>query len=254
MSAVPSHSRGLRFWGLTTAAVASASLTGALGFWQLDRAAQKEALHAATQARALLPALGAEELVGAAEANQASALADLLWRTVVLRGHWLPQYTVLLDNRQMYARPGFFVITPLQLVGRKEVVLVQRGWIARNFQDRTQVLAFDTPQGTVEVSGRVAGPPSRLFEFAGTPAVQGASRIRQNLDLASFRVETGLVLSNATVLQTGEASEGLQRDWPAARTGVEKNYGYAFQWFGLSSLIAILYVWFQLVPRFIRTR
>lgn len=252
--AIPSHSQGFRFWGLTAVAVAAASLTCALGFWQLDRAAQKESLHAATQARALLPALGAEDLLGSGNADQASALVALAQRTVVLQGQWLPQYTVFLDNRQMQAHPGFFVLTPLQLSGRNEVVLVQRGWVARNFQDRTQVPAFDTPSGTVEVSGRVAGSPSKLFEFEGAPAVQGASRIRQNLDLTSFRAETGLPLANATVLQTGEASEGLQRDWPAARTGVEKNYGYAFQWFGLSSLIAILYVWFQLVPRFTRAR
>ena len=36
--------------------------------------------------------------------------------------------------------------------------------------------------------------------------------------------------------------------------GVDKHYGYAFQWFGLSSLIALLYVWFQLVRRLLRPR
>jgi surfeit locus 1 family protein len=49
----------------------------------------------------------------------------------------------------------------------------------------------------------------------------------------------------------GAASEGLLREWPQAATGVEKHYGYAFQWFGLALLIALLYVWFQIVrPRF----
>jgi surfeit locus 1 family protein len=33
-------------------------------------------------------------------------------------------------------------------------------------------------------------------------------------------------------------------------SGVAKHHGYAFQWFGLSGLIALLYVWFQIVqPR-----
>ena len=57
-----------------------------------------------------------------------------------------------------------------------------------------------------------------------------------------------------SVLQTGPASEGMQRDWPVIGAGVDKHYGYAFQWFGLSSLIALLYVWFQLVRRFVRPR
>jgi surfeit locus 1 family protein len=57
-----------------------------------------------------------------------------------------------------------------------------------------------------------------------------------------------------TVLQTGAPSEGLQRDWPPINTGVETNYGYAFQWFSFSALIAILYVWFQIIRRFVAPR
>jgi hypothetical protein len=48
----------------------------------------------------------------------------------------------------------------------------------------------------------------------------------------------------------GSASEGLLRDWPQINAGVQKHYGYAFQWFGLSVLVVLLYVWFQLVRRF----
>jgi cytochrome oxidase assembly protein ShyY1 len=51
------------------------------------------------------------------------------------------------------------------------------------------------------------------------------------------------------VLQTGPASEGLQREWAAPNTGIDKHHGYAFQWFGLSALVLGLYVWFQwIVP------
>jgi surfeit locus 1 family protein len=52
--------------------------------------------------------------------------------------------------------------------------------------------------------------------------------------------------------QADGAADGLARDWPPIATGVEKHYGYAFQWFGLSALIAALYVWFQIVRRFKR--
>jgi len=37
------------------------------------------------------------------------------------------------------------------------------------------------------------------------------------------------------------------REWPQPVAGVEKHYGYAFQWFGLGALITMLYVWFQIV-------
>src|SRR5690606_30342147 len=169
-------------------------------------AAQKKALRGAAQARALLAAVDGAGIAGQGEAQPLGALVQ---RSVALQGQWLPQYTVFLDNRQMHARPGFFVLTPLQLAGRPEVVLVQRGWVPRNFQQRTQLPAIETPGGTIEIRGRVALPPSKLFEFSGAPSPQGSSRIRQNLDLPAVRDETGLPLADATVLQTGEPSDGL---------------------------------------------
>ena len=90
---------------------------------------------------------------------------------------------------------------------------------------------------------------------AKAPVSGGSSRIRQNLDLDELRAQTRADLPAGSVVQTDPASDGLQRDWPEIGSGVDKHYGYAFQWFGLSALIATLYVWFQiLVPRRRRAR
>ena len=151
-----------------------------------------------------------------------------------------------IDNRQMNGKPGFFVLTPLQIEGSTSVVVVQRGWIPRNFGDRTALPQVQTPAGVVSVQGRIAPPPGRLYEFAGAPA----GPIRQNLDLAQYGAELRRPLLDLTVVQTGDTSEGLLRQWGEPATGVDKHYGYAFQWFGLAGLIAILYVWFQIVRRF----
>lgn len=230
--------------------------TAALGRWQLDRAAQKEALAAAMQARGQQAPLAGQALLQAVEASAAS----LVHRPVALQGRWLAQHTLYLDNRQMHGRPGFFVFTPLELAlpvqaGAPPVVLVQRGWIPRNFQDRTALLPVDSPAGMVQVSGRLALSPSRLYELApGADPVSETSHIRQNLDIARLRAQTGLPLLDVSVVQTGADSEGLQRAWPRVEAGVDKHYGYAFQWFGLSVLMAVLYVWFQFVRRFLGQR
>ena len=255
---------GLRFWLITLATVAGMLTTASLGRWQLSRAAQKEALQAMLDARGRMPAMDGRVLLSQ-PAMATTEAETLVHRAVVLEGRWVPEHTVYLDNRQMNGRPGFFVLTPLQLVGTPSgVVLVQRGWVPRNFQDRTQLPQVPTPQDVVvRVAGRVAAEPSRLYEFgggessAGGHGAEGSSRIRQNLDLAAFRTETGLALAPLTVVQTGEAvgaGDGLQRDWPVVGAGVDKHYGYAFQWFGLCGLMALLYVWFQIVRRFIRPR
>ncbi|MEG0224875.1 MAG: SURF1 family protein [Comamonas sp.] len=243
----------MRFWVITLAAAVGIGATAALGCWQLDRAAQKQALAAAIEARGEQPPLGAAALQ---QALQQTPAADLVHRPVALQGRWLGSHTIYLDNRQMHGRPGFFVLTPLALDGpTPAVVLVQRGWIARNFQDRTALAPVDTPAGPVAVAGRLALAPARLYEMApGADPVSETSPIRQNLDVARFRAQTGLPLLAMSVVQTGADSEGLQRDWPRIDAGVDKHYGYAFQWFGISLLMAVLYVWFQLFRRFIRPR
>lgn len=234
----------LRFALLTAGALLGMALTFSAGRWQLSRAAQKEALAAALQTQAARPSLANADMLGTALAP------TLLHRQVRLRGEWLAQHTVFLDNRQMHERTGFYVLTPFKLSGSTATILVQRGWVARNFLDRAALPAIASPAGEQEIHGQMAPPPSALYAFAG--AETGA--IRQNLDMAAFRAETGLALLPLSVRQTGPAEGPLLRDWPPANLGVEKHYGYAFQWFGLCALIAILYVWFQIVRRFILPR
>ena len=225
---------------VTAAALAGCAVTLALGAWQWGRALEKLALHAAIEQRKALAPLDPRALAAA------PALDGLLHRPVVLRGEWVPRHTVFLDNRQMQGRPGFYVVTPLKLQDSGASVLVERGWVPRNFVDREKLPAVQTPPGLIEVHGRLAPPPAKLYDFADA----GAGAIRQNLDLALFRAETGLALLDLAVRQTGAPSEGLLRDWPEAASGAGKNYGYAFQWWALSALIAILYAWFQFIaPR-----
>jgi surfeit locus 1 family protein len=222
-------------------ALAGVVLTARLGFWQWDRAAQKEALQAMLDTRAGLPPVGAVELAAAPSPDG----GDLLYRSVRLRGHWLAERTVYLENRQMSGRPGFFVVTPLQWPGG--TVLVQRGWAARDNDDRARLPALAAPAGEVDVAGRIAPPPSRLYEFSAA----ASGPIRQNLDVESFSRETGLALLPLTVLQSDDLqTDGLLRHWPPPAVGIEKHYGYALQWWALSALITGLYAWYQVLrPR-----
>ena len=255
------------------------SATISLGRWQLSRAAQKEALQASIDAEKQKPPLTQAEFLALGKGS------DALHRAVRLRGLWLTPQTVYLDNRQMHGTPGFYVLTPFALEGTEQTVMVQRGWIQRNFVDRTKLEPVETPAGIVEVTGLIEPPPSHLLELgssaaaptaaasaaapspaaaasapeaqapAAAPVAEGYSPIRQNLDLEAFRAETKLPLrTDVSLQQSGPASEGLQRDWPAPALGLERHYGYAFQWFGLSALVVILYVWFQFITPLRRAR
>lgn len=227
------------------ATLASVGVTARLGAWQLSRASQKKALQQALDERATMP-----EIAPSALARSASDADAQHYRRIHLRGLWANDATVFLDNRQMNGRPGFYVVTPLRLGGSRtnDAVLVQRGWVPRDQIDRTRLPALTTAVGEVEVSGHIAPPPARLYDFGGA----GSGPIRQNLDLGAFAGETGLRLLPLSVVQddTTDAKDGLLRQWPRPAVDIYKHYGYAFQWFALCALMAGLYVWFQLIrPR-----
>jgi surfeit locus 1 family protein len=226
---------------IAVAALVGVAIGVRLGLWQWDRGQQRTAMQDAVEARDRMSPLSAADLH-----SGLTDTAPLLHRAIVLRGQWIADRTVFLDNRQMNGVPGFYVVTPLKLEGRSDVILVQRGWVPRNFERRETLPPVQTPGGVVEVRGHLAPPPAKLYEFDADEK----GPIRQNLDLTRFRVETGLPLLPLSVQQAGPASEGLLRQWPQAGSGAERNYGYAFQWWAIAALIAILYVWFQLVvPR-----
>jgi surfeit locus 1 family protein len=240
-----SAGQGRRGLIVLLAALAGALGTARLGLWQLDRAAHKTAAHEAMLARAALPPLQAASLARTAEAAE-----QQLHRRVQLEGRWLGDYSIYLDNRQMNGHPGFFLVTPL-LVGRGDVVLVQRGWLPRHQRERTQLAPVDTPEAPVRIEGRVAQGLARLYEFDSA----ASGPIRQNLDLAGYAHETGLPLRPLVVVQLGADGGGLQRQWAPVAADVSKHHGYAAQWFALSALITGLYVWFQLIrPRRGRAR
>jgi surfeit locus 1 family protein len=231
-------------WLVLLAALLGVAVTFSLGQWQLGRAAEKTALQEARTRQSALVALDGRGLGSAL--NGQTMRAEMMHRRMQLQGHWLSQHTVYLENRQMNAKPGFFVLTPFQIEGTGAVIVVQRGWIQRSFTDRSALPVIETARGLVEVQGNLAPWPSRLYDFGEVE--QGP--IRQNLNLSTFRQETALNLLEVTLLQSGATSEGLLREWSVVATGVDKHHGYAFQWFGLSGLIALLYVWFQIVqPR-----
>lgn len=237
----------LRLWLITLSALASFVLTLNLGFWQLNRAREKQTYQDLIVQQAQLSALDATAL-----SNNMGNMTTVLHRQVSLTGRWLNQHTLYLDNRQMNGKPGFFVITPFEFEtipsSETRTILVQRGWVARNFMDRARLPDIHTEPGRVSIVGRIALAPSKLYEFNGDEI----GKIRQNVNIAGLEKEFNLKLLDFSVLQidSEKASankDGLLRQWLQPNLGIEKHHGYMFQWWALSALIAGLYLWFQVI-------
>lgn len=272
----PMHKR----WLAVAAGTLLALLTARLGVWQLDRAAEKIALAEQGRQRAEAPpwsgrdwpctrglAQQPSQQQDAASAPDSVEQASLpAQQPVHLRGRWLSQHTVFLDNRPMDGQAGFFVVTPLKLSDSTcpgGIVLVQRGWWPRDAQDRQRLPNWRDADGEVELRGVVLPHVSRTFALGdeGPPPREAHPVLRQNVDDAFWRAWLGQSPLPGAVLQghpeamtsvspAGFAPPDLRRDWPQPDLGVDKHHAYAAQWFALSALALGLTLWFSVLrPR-----
>ncbi len=219
------------------AAVAAIALTVSLGQWQLRRADEKLALQAQWDSAQQAPAVA----VGGAQLGEVASRLPL---RVALRGRFLHEHEVWLDNRQMDGQAGFMLVTPLRLVDGA-VVLVNRGFAPRDALDRTRLPQVARPEGEVDIEGLAVAQTSRVLQLGqDVPAPGGGPTIWQNLDYEAFERHSGLAVPRWVVQQTSGAADGLRRQWPRLAAGVDKHRGYAMQWFSLAALVAVLTVFF----------
>jgi cytochrome oxidase assembly protein ShyY1 len=234
-----------------------------LGRWQLSRADERHAISAAIEhGRAGPPVM----LSTQTPADQLQA-----WRPAQVQGVWHPEYSLLLDNRNLDGRPGLWLATPLVLTDGS-AVLVLRGWFARPL-GQEQAPVIQTPEGMQQISGELSLRVPRLFELWGTRSEQeqdlpdgwpinGAHAgqlekldklIRlQNVDLSQLRLKTGLKLLPVVLLQKNDVDDGLKRIWPEPSVDADKNVGYAMQWFGFAGIA--LAIWLGLAWRIWRPK
>ena len=226
--------------GLLAVALGVTTLFAALGMWQLDRAAQKRAVFAEFERRGNAPEVdlnqrGVDD--GAALPGHRTTAAGR-YRAV----------TILLDNQVHRGRAGYLVYTAFELDGRKQSVLVNRGWI-RAAADRSQAPELATPTSSQQLGGLLSPPPQGGLRLAGfeviEPLADGMWRV-QTIDFDGLTATLGMQLLPITVLLDGDEPYGFVRAWTppgGARgelTDETRHLGYAFQWFALAVTVVVV--------------
>jgi len=221
---------------MATVAVVAAGL--ALGNWQQRRAEEKTTLGQRLAAGNAAAPLQLEA------APMPAAQAE--FRRVRVSGQFVPGWPVYLDNRPYQGRAGFYLLMPFTIAGSNMHVLVARGWLPRDPQQRDRLPAVATPPGTVTLEGTARLSAGHVMQLGGAPALKPGA-IVQNADQAQVAAASGLAMQPFLIEQGGAAVPGddtqLVRDWPAPELGVDKHRGYAFQWYALAAMVLIFFVW-----------
>lgn len=189
-----------------------------LGLWQWERADDKRKYLARLDAAPTLEAPSASPPEGT---------------HLTLRGHYLPDLTLFLDNRTHEGRLGVAVLTPLQTHDGR-LWLVQRGFHPTGPTRETPEV--ETPEGEVVVEGRwqAAGASTPLFG----PNREG-SRL-QRIELVSWEGQIDFAHPGWMHLERGDGL--LVPWWQPSVVPPSRHMGYAVQWWGLALAALIVMV------------
>jgi len=228
----------LRFepeWRTTLFVVVLVPVLAGLGFWQLSRADEKTALREAFDVQQAQPAARLTDLSGA-------SAEDLAYLPVQLTGRFRDGEYLLLDNKMQQGRYGNEVVGIFELRDGS-LALVNRGWVAAD--PARQSLPEPPPvDGEVTIRGQVYVAPGKPYLLAEQKFASGWPRRVQALEMDKLTVELGNEggLFPYPIRIDADATGALIVEWKVVNTGPAKHVGYAVQWFAMSTVLAILYV------------
>ena len=227
----------------TLAVLALFPVLVSLGFWQLDRAAQKEALQKDYETKINAEPLKLSDIRG----TMLLDAGQMLWRRVAAEGAFMPDRQYLLDNQTMGNQAGYLVYTPFRLRDRDLVVLINRGWIPLG-PDRERIPRLATPESEISIQGVAKLPPSHglLLGDPGPESLENGVVRLPYLDLEKLEKSFDAPLLPFVIRLEGENGEGFRREWQKPGFGRAMHLGYAFQWFAMSAALIIIYIFVNL--------
>lgn len=231
--------------GSTLALILLFPLLLRLGFWQLDRADQKQAIAETLTANRALPVL---DIVAASTIPLAQE-----GRRVTAQGRFVGP-NLLLDNRTRAGRAGYEVLTPFRLDDGSRV-LVARGWIPVG-DNRARVPEIEIPEMATRVNGVLAPPPATGIALGRAQEVEKLTpalwRI-QHPDPSVFGGESRAPALGLLLYLDPAEPHGYDRAWPRRAEDISRHHAYATQWFAMAAVLLLLYVRVNVVSRAART-
>jgi surfeit locus 1 family protein len=212
-----------------------------LGYWQLQRAAWKQALVDAHAARITEPARPLQSLLASPHTD-----AGLEYRQVTAQGVYDLDHQLLLDNQVYQGTAGYHVLTPLHLDGAGPTarwVLVNRGWVPLG-ASRAQLPAVTGPAGHVMLHAMIKLPPEKTFRL-GAAEEHGTRwpQVIQEVAIGRIGQRVGHPLLPLVLLLDKSDHGGFVRDWrPVYGITPERHRAYAAQWFTLALVLLVIYI------------
>lgn len=196
-----------------------------LGFWQLQRAEEKQAWLEDFESKTVLTGMDWEREMGQFGASHLNG------RTIALSGSVLSQYLWLVDNRTHQGQAGYKVLAPLLPANGPFAVLVDFGWVAAP-KSRAQLPELALPS-QISISGIIKSEHLETFMLAADDVTaQWPQRIQSHQ--SALQAEHPFPIAPFVVFANSNSVEGIPQTYQAVVMKPEKHRAYAVQWFLLA--------------------
>lgn len=160
-----------------------------------------------------------------------------------VRGTWLGDRQILLDNIIVDSRVGHYVLTPFETAPDEPLLIVNRGFLPAR---EAGVTASDIEiAGTSrEVLGRVGRLPRTGYRMGeAIPEVLNWPVHAVYPVYEDIEITLGREVQRFVLLLDPEDASGFARDWKPAGLSPGRHMAYAVQWFGMAIVLSVLLVW-----------
>lgn len=208
---------------------------GALGFWQLDRAAQKERLFAA------FADAGSQTPVTLDEARRTQNAVR--YPLVQVRGVYDPAHTYVLDDQTHAGKVGSVAFAIFEPADGGKPLLVDRGFVARDEENRKAVIP-PLPAGEQQLLALYTPPPGSGLRLGGNALPRQTSWPKQSiyLDVGEIGADLGRTLDAKILRLAPEQGSGFVREWRPDVFPPERHQAYAFTWFTLAAVVVGVFI------------
>ena len=208
-----------------------------LGFWQIDRADQKNVLNSNYTDRQQ------EATIVLDKNNVIDEKLSLLWRKVEFKGSFINKQNIILDNQIFNQIAGFNIITPFKIKGSDSLVLVNRGWHP-NLKNRETLPIINEISGERLLQGHIASFPVSGIKLGKNNIETLNSQIFrfQRLDAAELNYFFSAKIMPYMIYLDPIIDKELYGNFKLPAPDSQKNYGYAFQWFAFAITLLIIFI------------
>lgn len=204
-----------------------------LGLWQLDRADYKSNLQSMIESKQDAPAIPLNSI----SKNE----DDWLYQPVFTHGQFDNQHQFLLDNQVNNMVAGYNVFTPLMLT-QDTAILVNRGWLPIG-DNRNTLPVISTDSKQITINGLTVKSPSKGLVLADNVNNYSKSpTVLQYIDINEIKQQLNYKLMPMVLLMNQATQTTFKPVTIKINMRSEKHTGYAFQWFGLSLALFIIYI------------